>query len=150
MLADLAKSGNQCFPDFARCCKSLVAEVPTHPPPLFLVVKVLYFRRHFLGCGYFGPKWSLPIHVWRSLPGLHASAGPLALCGARLAVVLLFCQAFLFFLRSFFVSAPRCADQPFLSLFPSCAWARFCSEPAGPLVLPSSLPHPPAPPVPCC
>ena len=27
MLADLAKSGNQCFPDFPRCCKSMDAEV---------------------------------------------------------------------------------------------------------------------------
>ena len=27
MLADLAKSGNQCFPDFARCSKALDVEV---------------------------------------------------------------------------------------------------------------------------
>ena len=39
MLADLAKSGNQCFPDFPRCSKSVDAEV----------------------------AWSTQAHIWMSM-----------------------------------------------------------------------------------
>ncbi len=46
--ADLVKSGNQCFPDFPRCCESLDAEVP----------------------------WGTLAHIWMSMGFLDGNMGP--------------------------------------------------------------------------